>query len=113
MHHHLMKYMKGIEKINGPVKHIIYRFGVVPNFGDVRLYKGKISWKKPKADYVPTWDANNIADIWIKAGNDSLTLSGILPDDNISIINRTSYEFVYVEDIKDIFLHIILRHEEC
>lgn len=111
MHSYIISHLHGIEPIKKPINHTIYRIGVVKNFENVRYVKGKIQWKKPKPDYVPGWDVNNIADIWIKAGNDALTLGGIIPDDNVSIINRTSYEVVFVDDIADIFLQIILRHE--
>lgn len=100
--------VKGITK----VEHILYEFRVVRNFNNIRFIRGKLSWKKPDKNYDINWDVNNIADIWIKTGNDSLTLAGILKDDNASVINLTSYRVVFVDDIKDMTIEIILKNYE-
>jgi hypothetical protein len=90
------------------VKEIIYEFRTVINHGDIRRVKGKISWKKPGPGYIPSWDLNNLSDIWVKTGNDALVLSGVLSDDNAGVIRDTRYRFVEVEDIDDLELVITI-----
>ena len=93
-------------------EHILYHFKVVKNFSNIRMIKGKLHWKKPEKDYIPNWDVNNLSDVWIKIGNDSLTLAGIIKDDNASVINLTSYKVSYVDDIKDMTLTIAIKYYE-
>lgn len=80
------------------IKVIIY---TVINHGNISMRSGKLIWKLPEEDYKPNWDIENLASIWIKAINDSLTLTGFIPDDNISYINSISYEYIEVKDFED------------
>jgi hypothetical protein len=65
------------------------------NWGLVKRTKDKgLSWKPPKKDYKPNWDIDNLAWPWIKAILDTLVRSGVVPEDNISIISGNSYTFV-------------------
>lgn len=111
MHKHILKYIDVDRKIK-KVHHLIYKFGTVINHDTVRIYKGKVSWKKPDIDYVPRWDANNLSDVWVKAGNDAIVMSGLLDDDNVSIVNPTTYYFTFVDDLADAFLEITLNYYE-
>lgn len=111
LHNYVIPFLSNETTIK-KVHHIMYLLKTVRNHGDVRLYKGKLSWKKPKEDYIPTWDVNNLLDIWIKTGNDSLVLAGVVIDDNVSVINLTSYKVEFVDDIGDISLSIILKYYE-
>lgn len=87
------------------IKIIIY---TVINHGNISMRNGKVNWKPPKKGYKPTWDIENLASIWIKAINDSLTLNGFIPDDNIAYIDNISYEYIEVKNFKDrkIEIHI-------
>lgn len=85
-----------------------YKFYTVRNHGDISKRGGKRIWKAPKADYKPDWDLNNISDIWQKTGNDALVLAGVLTDDNVGVIRKTSYEFIEVAHIDDLELEIII-----
>lgn len=87
-----------IEKF--PVK-IHYIFKTVINHGDISRRNNKLIWKYPSEDYVPRWDIENLASIFIKSGNDSLVRAKILPDDSIKYVNGISYEFIKVDDIND------------
>lgn len=111
MHNHILAHIDTDVKIK-KVYHLIYKFGVVINQNNIRFVKGKIQWKKPKKDFIPNWDADNLASIWKKAGNDALVMSGILKDDFINVINITSYAFEFVEELEDSFLEITLKYEE-
>jgi len=91
------------------VKHIEYRFHTVINHGSIQRRNGVKTWKPAKKDYVCNWDLNNLSDIWVKTGNDSLVLSGVLADDNVGIIPKTSYEFVEVDHIDDLELTVTIH----
>lgn len=80
------------------IKIIIY---TVKNHGNISMRNGKLCWKPAKIDYKPNWDIENLASIWIKAISDSLVQIKILPEDNIDYINKISYEYREIEDIKD------------
>lgn len=90
-------------------KLVIYRFHTVINHGDISRRAGRRIWKAPKPGYEPDWDVNNISDIWIKTGNDALTLAGVITDDNAGVIKRTAYEFVEVAHIDDLELEIVIK----
>lgn len=95
-----------IEKIED----IEYIFNTVINHGDVKRIGGTVRWKKPAPGYIPSWDLNNISDIWVKTGNDALTLAGVIIDDNAGVIQTTRYTFKEVDHIDDIELEIIITY---
>ena len=71
------------------------------NYGDIRMYKGNLSWKKPADDYEPSWDADNQW-IWGKCFNDSLVKCGYVPDDNVAYIQSSGkVVFNEVEELDD------------
>lgn len=64
------------------------------NYGTVRRTKSQgVSWKKPKPDYIPNWDIDNIAWPWTKAIFDTIVQNNIVPDDTIKYIVGNSYKF--------------------
>ncbi len=71
------------------------------NWGSVRMYKGKISWKKPADNYEPNWDLDNLATLWLKCINDVLVHKGIFPDDTVKYIRKATYEFKECDDLTD------------
>lgn len=101
---------KGLN-IDFPVK-ITYEVHTVLNHGSISMRKGLICWKKVKKGYVPNYDLDNLLNIWSKAGNDALTRSGVIADDNVSIIKEIAYKFVEVEDINDRALVITIEKIE-
>lgn len=71
------------------------------NYGDIRMYKGNLSWKKPADGYEPSWDADNQW-IWGKCFNDSLVKCGYVPDDNVAYIQSSGkVVFNEVEELDD------------
>lgn len=78
------------------------------NHGDISMRKGKICWKPAKSDYVPTWDIDNLATIWIKTLNDTLQKTGFIPNDHIGYLYGGGYEYHEVKDLKDRKLIIII-----
>jgi len=64
------------------------------NYGNVRRIKGTIRWKEPEADYVPSWDVDNMW-IWGKTFNDTLAEEGHIVDDSVSFV-RASGEVKWV-----------------
>jgi hypothetical protein len=82
----------------------------VINHGDISMRSGKICWKPAEPDYEPRWDIYNLASIWIKAIEDALSKSGIIPDDNVKYIRGGRYKFTEVKDIED--RKIIIKFKE-
>lgn len=75
------------------------------NYGSVRRLKDKktkkayISWKPAKEDYIPNWDLGNLALVWLKCLDDMLIKTGVIPEDTIDFIQKTSYEYIEVDTI--------------
>jgi hypothetical protein len=92
------------------IKNLEYIFNTVVNHGSISRRGDKIIWKVPAKNYESNWDLNNISDIWIKTGNDALTLSGVITDDNTGVIRTTTYSMVEVDHIDDLELEIIITY---
>ena len=89
---------------------INYKLRTVINHGDIRLVKGKTSWKKPnKATYQANWDLDNLMFIWIKAFNDTLVKNKAVLTDSVGVIVGTNYEFEEVEDLESAELEISIQ----
>ena len=95
----LSKIPNGIN-VNYPLKTHL-EIHVPKNYGNVKRLKGEINWKESSNHYVPNWDIDNLAFLWIKCFNDCMIKKGILPDDTIQYLIGTSYEYVECKDIKD------------
>ena len=112
MHRHVMNSLPEdvlnlkIERI----KNITYVFSTVRNHGSITRRLGKTCWKPVKEDYKSNWDLNNISDIWIKTGNDALTLAGVITDDNTDVIFDTTYKMRVVDHIDELELEIIITY---
>jgi len=91
-----------------PIK-VTVNIYTVKNHGSISMRKGKLCWKPAKASYIPNWDIDNLASIWIKAINDSLVKSKLLPDDTIEYIKGGCYNYHEVKDIKDRKIEIIIK----
>lgn len=91
---------KGLVVTNFPVR-IKYTIRTVINHGGISRRGGKLIWKYPSEHHVPEWDIENLANIWIKAGNDALSIRKVIPDDNVSYVLGTAHEFEQVDDIKN------------
>lgn len=87
---------------------ILYQFRTVINHGDISWRKGKICWKPAVPNYEPTWDINNIADLWTKIGNDSFSLAGTIVDDNVRFVRGTYHSFIECKDIDERELKIFI-----
>lgn len=89
---------------------INYKLRTVINHGDIRLVKGKTSWKKPNsATYNAKWDLDNLMFIWIKAFNDALVKNKAVFTDSVGVIVGTNYEFEEVEDLESAELEISIQ----
>jgi hypothetical protein len=80
---------------------ITYIIKTVKNHGSISMRKGKLYWKEANASYVPNWDIDNLAFLWIKAINDTLVKSGIIPEDNVSYVKGGKYKIKYVKDLNN------------
>jgi len=92
------------------VKSIEYIFHTVINHGNISRRNGKRIWKEAGKKYVPNWDIQNIADIWIKTGNDSLSIAKVIQDDNVGVITKVSYELKVVDHVDDLELEVIINY---
>ena len=79
LHNYLTPYLKPFKglNINSPV-HITYNIYTVLNHGSISLRGGVLRWKPVKKGYKPTWDLENLASLWVKVGNDTLTLENVI-----------------------------------
>lgn len=84
----------------------------VINHGSIMMRKGNVCWKPPKPDYEPTWDIDNLASIWIKGLNDTLTKSKFIPDDTVKYLACTSYKYHEVASLEDRKLIIKINEDE-
>jgi len=88
------------------------------NFGNVKRLTNKdtgdkyISWKPARKDYEPNWDIGNLALVWLKCLDDVIVKKGILKDDSILYLTKTSYEFIEVETLKERKLVYTLKTRE-
>lgn len=77
------------------------------NYGNVKKLQNKqtkdwyLSWKPPRDGYLPNWDIGNLAMVWMKCLDDVLQKKGIIPDDTIEFIKKSTYEFIEVPRLKD------------
>jgi hypothetical protein len=106
MHGYLEKHIPDNLQIPTPVQtHLIVYVPI--NFGNVKRLKNKatgkyyISWKPPRPGYEPNWDIGNLAMIWIKCLDDVLIKKGLIPEDTVSFLQKTTYEFREVSTLKE------------
>jgi len=92
------------------VKQITYKIYTVKNHGSISMRSGKLCWKPVTKSYKASWDIENLASLWIKVGNDTLVLNGIIIDDNVDVLKKISYEFIEVQDITNRKIEIIIDY---
>lgn len=99
----LHDYVSGQVKKWKPVKRfpifIEYEIHTVINHGSITQRNGKMIWKQPKKGYVPNWDADNLAVLWIKTINDTLVKEGILPEDTVDYVIGANYRIKFVDNL--------------
>lgn len=83
-----------------PLK-ITVNFYTVINHGSISMRSGKLCWKYPKKNYIPNWDIENLATIWIKAICDTLVKCKFFPDDNVKYLSSISYNYYEIEKLED------------
>ena len=76
-------------------------YGSVKRLTDKKTKKAYINWKLPKKDYEPNWDLGNLALVWLKVLDDMLIKKGIIPEDTVSHIVKTTYEFLEVKTLDE------------
>lgn len=100
LHNYIMSHLTNLPKFKDRVEVDIIIKTVI-NHGSIQRRKGKITWKKPKNDYEPTWDEDNLTAIWTKTIRDSLSKAGIIKDDNVAFVKGGYRGIEFVEDIDD------------
>lgn len=102
---------KGISIQKYPIE-IEYIIRTVRNHGDISWSKKRKSviWKKKDNKYIPTWDADNLAVLWIKTINDTLEKEGIIVNDNVAYVRGGHYRIEFVEEFED--REIIIKFRE-
>lgn len=83
-----------------PIKIKLTVYTVI-NHGSISMRKGKICWRYPKSGYIPNWDIENLATMWLKAICDVLVGMKFIPDDNIKYVSGIEYEYKEVEHLDD------------
>jgi len=111
LHEYLSLYMIPYKGLNiTKVKQITYKIYTVINHGSISMRSGKLCWKPATKTYIPTWDIENLASLWVKIGNDTLTLNNVIKDDNVSIITKISYEFIEIDELNKRKIEIIIDY---
>lgn len=106
MHKYIEKHMPKNHKIALPIETHLTIYAPI-NYGDVKriknkkTLKGRILWKPAPVGYTPKWDIGNLALVWIKCLDDVLQKQGILPDDTVEFLKKTTYEFVEVPTLAE------------
>jgi hypothetical protein len=106
MHGYIEKHIPENLTIDTPLETCLKIYAPI-NFGNVKRLQNKktkkyyLSWKPPRKDYEPNWDIGNLAMIWLKCLDDVLIKKGIIPEDTVEFIHKTSYEFVEVKTFKE------------
>lgn len=106
MHGYIEKHIPANLTIHGPVETYLTVYAPI-NYGSMKMLLDKetgrrrISWNAPLKNYKPNWDIGNLALIWLKCLDDVLIKKGILPDDTIEFLQRTTYEFKSVPTFKE------------
>ena len=96
MHDYIMDYLEGYKVSDFPIE-IKLTIYLIRNYQSVRRLKGEIRFP-PNIDLEPNYDLDNIALIWRKAILDSLTLAGVIPDDNVNYIRKITDEIKFVSN---------------
>lgn len=107
----LMPYKPFIKKSKKQFKSLSIHLEIntVINHGSISMRGNKLNWKKAMGNYVPNWDIENLATIWLKALIDSLVQIGLIPDDNVKYVKKISYEFKEIEMLEDRYFKIIIN----
>jgi hypothetical protein len=107
MHKYIQNYIPKNIIINEPI-YIEFIYSCPKNFGDISIRKDKhtglynISWKPYNNKYVPRWDIENLNSPWSKVIIDDLrgiiengikVSDGIIKDDTIDFVKKSSYEW--------------------
>lgn len=106
IHGYLEKHIPD-DVVIGPPVHTRLIVHAPINYGSVKMIRDKktnrlnLTWNKPSKSYIPNWDIGNLALIWLKCLDDVLIKKGVLPNDTIEFLKKTSYEFKECEDLKD------------
>jgi hypothetical protein len=106
MHGYIEKHIPANLSIQGPIETHLKVY-VPINYGTMKMVtnkednRKKISWNPPTIDYVPNWDIGNLALIWLKCLDDVLIKKGILPDDTITYLRKTTYEVCLVPTLRE------------
>jgi len=106
MHGYIEKHIPEHLSIEGPVETSLIVYAPI-NYGTMRMLLNKetgrreTNWKPADKDYKPKWDIGNLAMVWLKSLDDVIIKKGILPDDTVEHLRKTSYEFVPVKNFSE------------
>jgi hypothetical protein len=106
MHGYIEKHIPENLTIQGPIetKLIVYapvNYGAMKMIQNKQTGKRQVSWRPAAVGYKPNWDIGNLALVWLKCLDDVIIKKGILPDDTVEFIRKTSYEFIPVATLKE------------
>ena len=97
-------------KIDSNNIRLLYEFYTVINHSTARKTAKGISWNPAKKDYSPDWDLDNLADLWSKAGNDTLVLEGVIKDDNVGFVKEETTRFIEINELYDARIELTINY---
>jgi hypothetical protein len=106
MHKYIEEHIPNDLKLETPVKtrlivHVPLNYGSVQRRKDKKTGKAYISWNPAKQAYRPNWDIGNLALVWLKCLDDMLIKKGIIPEDTVEFLKKTTYEFVETKTLDE------------
>ena len=111
LHEYISLYMIPYKGLNlTRVKQITYKLYTVINHGSISMRNGILCYKPATKSYIPTWDIENLATLWVKIGNDTLTLNNVISDDNVGILRNIAYEFIEIDELNKRKIEIIIDY---
>ena len=114
LHKYIEKHIPKNLAVNTPIAthlevHVPINYGNVKSLRDKKTGKRRINWKKPAKDHKPNWDIGNLALVWLKSLDDMLVKKGVIPDDTIEYLTKSTYEFIPTEFLNERKLIYIIK----
>lgn len=98
LHNYILNYLPDIDvksmlKDDEKYLRLDFTFKTVINHGSISRRGNNTIWKPVKLAYVPNWDIENLASLWIKVFNDTMIIKGMIKDDSVDLVRTISYTY--------------------
>lgn len=106
LHKYIEKHIPKNLTIKTPISthlevHVPINYGNVKSLMNKKTGIRKINWKKPAKDHKPNWDIGNLALVWLKSLDDMLVKKGVIPDDTVEFLIKSTYEYIPTKSLNE------------